>query len=441
MNNDPLKCSKRFYTRMISFFSVFLILCSFWSCNSSKNIKKPELAMLEMTLAKGIKEVGQKDVLLNPGTSFSSHDTAVIAYIKFGDMSGQHKVQWKWYGPDGDIYYTTAGCPLSISKGKYVKEASAWHKISIMNDKAQDFPGKWKVEIYLDDKLAATEHFEIRTDIYDIAFSVDTNIPNTGMDNPNAIAVVIGNQNYQHSDIPPVKFAHNDANAVRNYLIKTFGYKEGNIIFETDITKAKFEVLFGISSDHRGLLYDFVKPGKSDVFIYYSGHGAPDISTQKGYFVPADCDPSKISFNGYALEVFYNNISKLKARTMTIVLDACFSGGTNTGEWLIPDASPAMLKVKEPIFSFENMVVLTSATNDQISSWHSDQEHGLFTYFFLKAIAGLGDKDKNKKLTYNEVFDYISDKTEGVPYWARRLYGRMQNPVLYGNGEGVFVAY
>lgn len=441
MKNDLLKSRKRLCVRITLFFSVFLILCCFCSCNSAKSIKRPELVMQEMTLAKGIREVGQKDVLLSPGTSFSSHDTAVIAYVKFGNMSGQHKVQWKWYRPDGNIYYTTADCPLSISKGKYVQEASAWHKISIMGDKAQDFPGKWKVEIYLDDKLAATENFEIKTDISSIAFSIDANIPETGLDKPDAIAVVIGNQNYQHSDIPPVKYAQNDAIAVKNYLIKTLGYKEGNIIFETDITKARFEALFGIPNDHRGLLYDFVKPGESDVFIYYSGHGAPDISSQKGYFVPSDCDPSKISFNGYALEVFYNNISKLKAKTMTIVLDACFSGGTNTGDWLIPDASPAMLKVKEPVFSFENMVVLSSAANDQISSWHNDQQHGLFTYFFLKAIAGLGDKDKNKKLTYNEIFDYISDTSEGVPYWARRLYGRMQNPVLYGNGENVFIAY
>ena len=95
-------------------------------------------------------------------------------------------------------------------------------------------------------------------DIPDFEVDVDVNIPKTSMHNPDAVAVIIGNRNYQNKDIPTVKYARNDAEIMKEYLIQTLGYKEGNIIFETDVTKARFEALFGISGDHQGLLNDYV---------------------------------------------------------------------------------------------------------------------------------------------------------------------------------------
>ena len=423
-------------------FVLFFLLFSLSSCGSSKNLNEPKFRVLEIKLAKGINDAGEKDVLLNPTDTFTSIDPVVIAHVSFANFSGQHNVKWRWYSPDGKLYYATKNFQLKTPHGKYAADASTWHKLSISGDKAQYHPGKWKVDLYLDNSPISSKQFEIKTDISDIAFDVDLNIPGTLMDKPNAVAVVIGNRNYQHKDIPEVKYAKNDADVMKKYLKTMLGYREGNIIFETDITKTRFEILFGITGDHHGLLNDYVKAGVSEVFIYYSGHGAPDINSSKGYFVPTDCDPSKVAITGYPLDVFYENISKLKAKKISIVLDACFSGGTNSGEWLISGASPALIKIDKPSFSYENMSVLTSANSDQVSSWYHDREHGLFTYFFLKAIRGYADKNKDNKMTFREIYDCVSDQAEGVPYWSRRLHGgRIQTPMLYGPETDVFVMY
>ena len=68
---------------------------------------------------------------------------------------------------------------------------------------------------------------------------------------------------------------------------------------------------------------------------------------------------------------------------------------------------------------------------------------GLFTYFFLRALSGAADKDRNKEITFQEIYDFVSDRAEGVPYWAKRLHnGRTQTPVLQGLGkEFVFVKF
>lgn len=280
-------------------------------------------------------------------------------------------------------------------------------------------------------------------DIPDFQIDVDVNIPKTAMSRPDAIAVVIGNRNYKHKDIPNVEYANRDAKVMKEYLVQAMGFKPGNIIYKTDISKAGFEAIFGNTRNHRGRLNNYVKPGISEVFIFYSGHGAPDPNTQKGYFLPVDCEPDAITLNGYPLDVFYSNLSKIKAKQIVVVLDACFSGGSSPGEMLVGSASPALIKVKNSLSVSSNTTVLASSKADQISSWYNEKQHGLFTYFFLKGLSGNADKNNDKTVTLKEVYDYVSDRSEGVPYWAKRLHGgRLQEPVLMGkNPDLVLVKY
>ncbi len=261
--------------------------------------------------------------------------------------------------------------------------------------------------------------------------------------NSDAIAVVIANQNYSHKDIPPVKYAQNDANAIKKFLTDTLGYKDGNILFENDTTKAKLEMLFGIKEDHRGMLFNYIKPEKSDVFIYYSGHGSPDPHTKRAYIVPTDCNPAMMSLSAYPLDVLFGNLPKLEARTIVVVLDSCFSGGTNTGKWLVQNVSPALIKIDSPVVHQENITVITSAKNDQVSSWYPEKGHSMFTYFFLKAVSGDADLNGDRQISYKEIYDFVGDRTEGVPYYAKRLHnGRIQTPTLQtSNQYAVFVKY
>jgi len=273
--------------------------------------------------------------------------------------------------------------------------------------------------------------------------SIEIEILKTNMKKPNAVAVVIGNRNYSHKDIRNVEYAHNDAIAIKTYLIDTMGYKEGNIIFETDTTKAQLEMLFGTHDNYRGMLYNYIKPKKSEVFVYYSGHGSPDPTTNRAYLVPTDSNPVMMALTGYPLDVLYGNLPKIEAQSITVVLDACFSGGTNSGKWLVLNASPALLKINNPVTTQNNITIMASTERGQISSWYPEKQHSMFTYFFLKAVAGNADSNYDNRITYKEIFEFVSDRAEGVPYYAKRLHGgRIQIPVMLSfNEDIVFVKY
>ena len=416
-----------------AFFIILLLSFLVFACGTTKEIqKKPHFRFVDATLSKSIDASGTVAIPIEPTTKFSANDREVNALLEFKDLYGKHLLKWDWYDPKDDLYYSTGNTPIEASRGSFLRKATAWHKLSIRGDRAENYLGKWKVKIYVDKEYKKTKYFTIVSPEID----VDENIPRTAMINSDAIALIIGNRNYDHPDIPAVEFALHDAEIMQQYLIKTLGYKNGNIIFETDVAKSKFEALLGITGNHRGTLYDYIKPGKSDVFVYYSGHGAPDPNSRKGYFVPVDCDPAKISLNGYSLDTFYENLSKLEAKSITVVIDACFSGGTSSGSMLIANASPVGIEVDNPAIAYKNTVILTSSKGNQISSWYNEKKHGLFTYFFLKAIRGSADVNRDKRVTFQEIYDFVSDRAEGVPYLAKRLYGgRIQTPDLQGTNK------
>ncbi|MCK9304348.1 MAG: caspase family protein [Bacteroidales bacterium] len=267
--------------------------------------------------------------------------------------------------------------------------------------------------------------------------NIDKDIPGTKMSQPDAVAIVIGNKEYQKA--PNVDYAINDALSFRNYFINVLGLKSGNIIYLENINKSDFEELFGNKEFNEGKLFNMVKPNVSDVYIYYSGHGAPGLKSFKGYFLPVDCDPNYIEFRGYSIETFYENLAKLPAKSVTVIQDACFSG-----EDVYTDISASILpKVQDPAFMIPNGVLISSSAATEPSCWYSEQQHGLFTYFFLRAIKDKQNSDINKdgKLSFQEIYDYISSQTEGIPYYARRIKGKKQTPTIKGNSDRILVKY
>lgn len=266
---------------------------------------------------------------------------------------------------------------------------------------------------------------------------VDKDIPKLKNVNKNAIAVVIGNSKYTRAK--PVEFAVNDARSVKSYLINILGYKEGNILYYENATLGDMNTIFGTKANPKGRLYNTIKQGVSDVVIYYSGHGAPGLKDSKAYFVPVEADPNYMENSGYAIDVLYENLKKLPAKSVAFISDACFSGAN-----VFDKISPMVIRAKEPSKEgMKNTVLLHSCTGSEVSCWQNEEKHGLFTFYLLKAMKEYEatDANKDRQVTVGEVFNSLSDNNEGVPYYARRQYGLTQTPVVQGSKAKVLFKY
>lgn len=250
--------------------------------------------------------------------------------------------------------------------------------------------------------------------------------------NPNGVAVIIGNKLYK-GDIPTVDYADRDAEAIKRYVLDVLGYDPENIIDLRDASKAQMEAAFGNGGNHKGRLWQYLDPnGGSDILIYYSGHGVPGQNDKRSYLLPADSDPAFAEINGYPIDVLYKNLGKLKARSKIVLIDACFSGASPKG-MLIKSASPVFIRAKASEVG-DDLTVLTAASGDQLASWDKDSGYGLFTNYFLEAVYGKADANKDGNVSVVEVKAFLDDKMTRA---ARRSYRRIQEATLLGNTDQV----
>ena len=256
--------------------------------------------------------------------------------------------------------------------------------------------------------------------------------PGAAEQNADAAAVIIGNKTYKSERIPAVDYAHRDAGAIKTYLIDVLGYRDGNIITLHDATQAEMEGVFGNSRTHEGRLWEIVRTERSDITVFFSGHGVPGLKDKKGYLLPVDSHPERPEINGFSIDTLYENLTKLGGRSTTVYLEACFSGDSAGGA-LINNASGIAIEAKIPLAS-KGMVVLTASQGDQVSSWDNKNKHGLFTHHLLEALYGKADTDKygngNGEVTLGEIKTYLDEE---MTYAARREYGRHQNATVQGD--------
>jgi TPR repeat protein len=252
---------------------------------------------------------------------------------------------------------------------------------------------------------------------------------------PDDVAVVIGNANYkkQGTDIPNVTPAYADAAGIKRYFTQALGVREGNIIYLKDATGSQLTGVFGNRGNHKGKLFNWVKPNVSNVYVYYAGHGAPAGSDGSAFMVPSDVSAETIELTGYPLITLYKNLGKIPAKSITVILEACFSG-VSQGGTVISNASPVYLKAKTPKIP-PNVTVVSAGGANQMASWEKNKSHSLFTKYFLKGMSGEADAapygNNDGTVNYSELGMYLEGT---MTYFARRYYGRDQKVQIVNGG-------
>jgi len=261
--------------------------------------------------------------------------------------------------------------------------------------------------------------------------------PPSPSSNPDAVAVIIGNRNYSGM-VPPVEYAHRDADAWKQFALETLGISDKNIIYIQDATLLEMQSVLGNDRSHTGKLWRWIRPQESDLFVFYSGHGVPGMKDRRAYLLPVGSNPDIAEIQGYPLELLYKNLSKMEARTTTVFIDACFSGQSPGGA-LVRNASGIRVTTKTPPAA--SLTIITAAREEQVASWDRESEHGLFTWHLLHALNGAADQQRYGKadgrITLNEVRKYLDRE---MSYAARRNYGRTQQAMVFGDPERILVS-
>ena len=231
-------------------------------------------------------------------------------------------------------------------------------------------------------------------------------------ENDNDFALVVGIEKY--SSLPQADYAERDAAAVRRHLI-AMGYPDRNVVLITGKDAGRS----GIEKYVESWLPRNVDEN-SKVFFYFSGHGAPSTESGKAYLVPWDGDPQFLETTGYPLKRLYERLGALKAKSIIVAIDSCFSGGG--GRSVIAQGTrPLVGKVDVGVGLSDKLTVLAAAGADEVTGVDDSQGHGIFTYFLLKAL-----NEQQGHASAKSVFDYLSPRVRD----ASRRQNREQAPQL-----------
>ena len=221
---------------------------------------------------------------------------------------------------------------------------------------------------------------------------VDDNLPVSSQQNEEVFAIIIANENYLN--VARVDCALNDGRIFQRYCSQVLGIPDDNIHLIEDAT-------FGQMTEQVNWLSRVAKAyeGDAKIIVYYAGHGIPNEKDASAYLLPIDNSGNNLAA-AYSLKKLYDELGALNAKSVTLFMDACFSGAGRDDQMLTAARSIALASRSEKPKG--NMVVFSAAQGDETAHPYLEKGHGLFTYYLLKKL-----KDTKGKVTFGELADYI----------------------------------
>ncbi len=246
--------------------------------------------------------------------------------------------------------------------------------------------------------------------------------------NSDAVAIIIGIQNYKR--LGKADFANQDAERFAEYAHRALG-----------IPKSRIKTLTDADADQAAILKTFrnwlplqVNKDKTDVFVFYSGHGLPSADGKSLYLLPHGVDHDLLDETAVDQRKIVAAIQAAKPRSVTMFIDSCYSGLSKAGDTLLAGAKPVTLKNADMGYPPE-FTVMSASLPDQISSASAELQHGIFSFYLMKGMEGGADLDKDGKITVGEMHKFLTDN---VPRQAMSM-NRKQEPQLVGDANRVLV--
>ena len=218
-----------------------------------------------------------------------------------------------------------------------------------------------------------------------------------------AVAIIIGIQN--HKRVPKADFANSDAKEFYEYAIRGLGIKHENIKLLVDEDAEQVELYKAFQN----WLPLQVTKDKTDVYVFYSGHGLPSPDGKSLYMLPQGVDKQFIEKTAVSQQEVIASLVASKPKSVTMFIDACYSGQTRSGEMMIASVRPLAVKSEASVYP-SNFTVITASSNDQYSSSSPELKHGIFSFYLMKGMEGDADGNKDGKITAGEMQEYLSDK-------------------------------
>jgi predicted secreted protein len=254
-----------------------------------------------------------------------------------------------------------------------------------------------------------------------------------GRRDENAVALIIGLDKYE--TITNAPWAESDAFVFYDYAQQSLG-----------ISADRISLITGNQSDRSGIwksldrwLPTMVEKNDSNVYVYFAGHGLASADGKEAYLLPYDGDPDMLDRTAIPKQEVIDGLKDLKARSVTLFMDTCYSGTPKGGNGTLVADSRGLRIIKKNSFSAlpKNFTIFSAASNDETASSHPTLDNGLFSYWMMRGLGGEADNNNDRKITNGELHKFINKNVKK----AAVLMGRKQNSQLVGDVDRVIASW
>ncbi len=218
------------------------------------------------------------------------------------------------------------------------------------------------------------------------------------------VALIIGIDRYQdQSGIPELSYAVRDARAIEDLLRRHLDFDAVKVLEDENARRS--DIL-------RAVLALGDELGEEDqFFFYFAGHGITfgDGDGEMGYLVPQDAsglDESSIVIGGLSMSHLRDQLVRLPAKHVLLVVDSCYSGYAAVVARGSPTASASYLHA---ITSSKARQIITAGKRGQSAFEKSEWGHSALTYKLLQGLRErLADRDRNGIVPAAELFSFLS---------------------------------
>jgi hypothetical protein len=223
---------------------------------------------------------------------------------------------------------------------------------------------------------------------------------------PHTYLISIGIGSYRNRQISSRKFASLDAQAVSNYFQALGGLPASNVRLLQD-WKA-------VRSDIDEALLDWLPPriNKDAVVIIYFAGLASVTSTGETFLVPYD-GTATTTVRSYPIKDLDAALSRLHTKQTVFLFDGIVSR-------MEPDSRTKTALTTPPQWNPTGSSTLHVIGTSSIGQGLEDDrhQHGLFTYYLLRALRGESDINRDGNVTLGETMTYLSQKVR----WASKTH-------------------
>jgi Caspase domain len=238
-------------------------------------------------------------------------------------------------------------------------------------------------------------------------------------------ALVIGNNNYRY--LNKLQTAVNDAKEVAQLLHEHYGFST-KVLYDA----TRDDILTALVEYRRTL------PDKSNLLIYYAGHGHNDREADEAYWLPVDAQKDN-NENWISADDITRDVRAIPSQHVLIISDSCYSGSL-TREADVAINPRDQSKFLARMWSSKSRTLMASGSDEPVADGGCGG-HSVFACAILQGLQTMPDSAFTAAALFQKVQPRVAGRSEQLPqYNLIRNSGHNFGDFVFSHGGQAFTA-